>query len=36
MNGLMFFLLGLLGFGLVMNVIAWIDYRKRSKIRLSR
>lgn len=31
MNGLMFTLLGLLLFGIVMNIIAYVDWRKRSK-----
>lgn len=36
MNGLMFTLLGLLLFGIVMNIIAYVDWRKRSKASHSR
>ena len=31
MNGLTLTLLGLLAFAVVMNVIAWVDYRRRSR-----
>ena len=36
MDGLKLYLFGLLLFAIGMNIIAWIDYRKRSKMRLSR
>jgi len=31
MNGLTLTLLGLLAFAVVLNVIAWVDYRRRSR-----
>jgi hypothetical protein len=31
MNGLTVTLLGLLAFAVVMNAIAWVDYRRRSR-----
>jgi hypothetical protein len=31
MNGLILSLLGLLAFAVVLNVIAWVDYRRRSR-----
>lgn len=32
MNGLMATLLGLLAFGIIMNIIAYVDWRRRSRM----
>ena len=36
MDNLKLYLIGLLLFAIAMNIIAWVDYRRRTKVRLSR